>query len=463
MGTNSCFRPLVIFSMNQRLIVLYNILFLIVIILGFPLILPIVLISDKRRKTVLQRLGVQKVVKATRLNRSCCLKKKPIWVHALSVGEVLSAEPLVAGIINHFKNRKIFVSVSTKTGFEIANKRFKDMVDAVFFYPYDLALSVKHTAAKINPAFVVIVESDIWPNFLFEMKKRNVPVVLVNARLSKRSFRGYKRLALFSKPVFLSFAGICAQSRKDAERFRALGIPSGRIRVTGNIKFEQAGQSLPAPEIEKLRRSIHIQPSQKVILAGSTHKGEEAILLEAFAKMKKEFGELLLIVAPRDPERAGSVQRIFESAGFYTVLMRVLDKMAPDRTFDVIVVDALGVLKRLYALADVAFVGGSLVACGGHNPLEPAVFCKPVIFGHDMSDFAEISDMLMAAGGAVRVQDAESLYNIVSKLLRDHQQAQEMGKNAFKVFNDNKGAVEKTLKVVQTCFSKVELNTTDSK
>ncbi|MEE8431013.1 MAG: 3-deoxy-D-manno-octulosonic acid transferase [Candidatus Desulfatibia sp.] len=434
------------------MIVLYNILFLIVIILGFPLILPIVLISDKRRKTVLQRLGVQKVVKATRLNRSCCLEKKPIWVHALSVGEVLSAEPLVAGIINHFKNRKIFVSASTKTGFEIANERFKDTVDAVFFYPYDLALSVKHMAVKIDPAFVVIVESDIWPNFLFEMKKRNVPVVLVNARLSQRSFRGYKRLAVFSKPVFLSFAGICTQSMEDAERFRALGIPLGRITVTGNIKFEQAGQSLPASEIKKLRRSIHIQPSQKVILAGSTHKGEEAILLEVFTKMKKEFSELLLIVAPRDPERAGSVQRIFESAGFYTVLMGVLDKIAPDSTFDVIVVDVIGVLKKLYALADVAFVGGSLVDCGGHNPLEPAVFCKPVMFGHDMSDFAEISNMLVAAGGAFRVQDAESLYKTVSMLLRDHQKAQEMGKNAFKVFNDNKGAVDKTLKVIEACF-----------
>lgn len=435
------------------MMVLYNILFLIVIILGFPLILPIVLISAKRRKTVLQRLGMQKVVKATRLNRNCCLEKKPIWVHALSVGEVLSAEPLVAGIINHFKNSKVFISVSTKTGFEIANKRFKDTADAVFFYPYDLALSVKHMAVKIDPAFVVIVESDIWPNFLFEMKKRTVPVVLVNARLSQRSFRGYKRLAVFSKPVFLSFAGICTQSMADAERFRSLGVPSGRITVTGNIKFEQAGQFMPAPEIENLQRSIHIQPSQKVILAGSTHKGEEAILLEVFTKMKKEFSKLLLIVAPRDPERAGSVQRIFESAGFHTVLMRKLDKIAPDSTFDVIVVDALGVLKKLYALADVAFVGGSLVACGGHNPLEPAVFCKPVIFGHDMSDFAEISNMLVAAGGAFRVQDAESLYKTVSTLLRDHQKAQEMGKKAFKVFNDNKGAVEKTLKVIEKAFS----------
>ena len=434
------------------MIAVYNILLLIVIILGFPLILPIVLISDKRRKTVLQRLGMQKVVKATRLNRSCCLDKKPIWVHALSVGEVLSAEPLVAEIINHFKNRKVFISVSTKTGFEIANKHFKDMADAVFFYPYDLALSVKHMAGKIDPAFVVIVESDIWPNFLYEMKKRNVPVVLVNARLSQRSYRGYKRLAFFSKPVFLSFAGICTQSRKDAERFRTLGIPSGRIKITGNIKFEQTGQSLPAPEIKKLRRSIHIRPSQKVILAGSTHKGEEAILSEVFLRMKKEFSELLLIVAPRDPERAGSVQRIFESAGFHTVLMKDPNKVEPGSIFDVIVVDALGVLSKLYALADVAFVGGSLVACGGHNPLEPAVFRKPIIFGYDMSDFAEISNMLVAAGGAFRVQDAESLYKTFSTLLRDRQKAQKMGKNAFKVFNDNKGAVDKTLKVVEACF-----------
>lgn len=430
------------------MIVIYNILLVIAIVLGFPVLIPLVLIPDKRRKTVLHRLGLTKAATGTLTRKGFYPDRKPIWIHALSVGEVLSAVPLVQGIVNSFKNRGVCVSVSTKTGFDVADQLFQDMVDAVVYYPYDLAFSVKHVTGKIDPALVVIVESDIWPNFLFEMKKRKVPVILANARLSKRSFTGYKRLAVFSKSLFLSFANICTQSAEDAERFRALGVPSSRITVTGNIKFDQGSRALPASEIKSMRQSIHVRSSQKVLLAGSTHKGEETILLEAFTRMKKELEDLLLIVVPRDPGRAGAVQRIFQSARFYTVLMQELNKLAPVSRIDVIVVDAIGVLKTLYALATVAFVGGSLVNCGGHNPLEPAVFSKPILFGYDMSDFAEIAHMLVAEGGAARVQDAESLFNAASKLLRNHQKAQEMGNRAFKVFNANKGAVDKTLKVI---------------
>jgi len=201
-----------------------------------------------------------------------------------------------------------------------------------------------------------------------------------------------------------------------------------------------------------LRQQLQLQPSQKILLAGSTHKGEEEILLEAYDRMKRKFDDLLLIVAPRDPERAGSVQRIFQSAGLAAVSMKSLGQIETANSYDVIVVDTIGVLKSLYALADVAFIGGSLVHCGGHNPLEPAMFSKPILFGYDMSDFAEIADMLVAESGAVRVRDAESLYHSASKLLKDDQKAKEMGQRALKVFADNKGAVDKTLKVLEECL-----------
>ena len=312
-----------------------------------------------------------------------------------------------------------------------------------------MIFSVKHIAGKVDPALVVIVESDIWPNFLSEMRKRIVPVVLVNARLSKRSLRGYQRFKFFAKPLFLCFAHICTQSLEDARRFETLDVPLERVTVTGNIKFEQEYNPLPVAEIENLRKQLQVQPAQKILLAGSTHKGEEEILLDAFGRMKKEIDDLLLIVVPRDPERAGSVQRIFQSAGLVAVLMKSLDRMTPANRYDVLVVDTIGILKSLYALTDIAFVGGSLVNCGGHNPLEPAVFCKPILFGYDMSDFAEIADMLVAESGAVRVRDAESLYHAVSTLLQDDQKANEMGQRAFKVFTDNKGSVDKTLKVIE--------------
>ena len=415
--------------------------------MGFPLIVPLVLATDKRRKTVLHRLGLSPLPKAISQNRSQKRDNRPIWIHALSVGEVLSAVPLVKELKSCFKHQDIVFSASTKTGFEIANNLLKESVNSIFFFPYDLLISVKHIAAKVEPAIVIIVESDIWPNFLFEMKRRNVPVILVNARLSRKSYFGYKRFLFFSKRLFVSFSKICVQSSEDAHRFSLLGIPPGRITITGNIKFDQQYDFAGREEIEKLRQSLLIKPSQKILLAGSTHYGEEAILLNAFSRLKKKYPDLILIIVPRNPDRARSVCRICKSAGLFAVTMSELEEKKPGP--DVIVVDRIGILKMLYATADIAFVGGSLVRSGGHNPLEPAAFSRPIIFGPDMSDFADISNMLIRSGGAISVQDAEGIYNIVSELLTDNQKAGEMGSMAFKVFNANKGAVKKTLNIIE--------------
>ena len=415
--------------------------------MGFPLIVPLVLATDKRRKTVLHRLGLSPLPKAISQNRSQKRDNRPIWIHALSVGEVLSAVPLVKELKSCFKHQDIVFSASTKTGFEIANNLLKESVNSIFFFPYDLLISVKHIAAKVEPAIVIIVESDIWPNFLFEMKRRNVPVILVNARLSKKSYFGYKRFLFFSKRLFVSFSKICVQSSEDAHRFRLLGIPPGRITITGNIKFDQQYDFAGREEIEKLRQSLLIKPSQKILLAGSTHYGEEAILLNAFSRLKKKYPDLILIIVPRNPDRARSVCRICKSAGLFAVTMSELEEKKPGQ--DVIVIDRIGILKMLYATADIAFVGGSFVRSGGHNPLEPAAFSRPIIFGPDMSDFADISNMLIRSGGAISVQDAEGIYNIVSELLTDNQKAGEMGSMAFKVFNANKGAVKKTLNIIE--------------
>ena len=431
------------------LIFLYNILFFIVITFGFPLVIPTVLISNKRRKTVLQRLGIAQLPGE-------CVPKKPgkpvkkhIWLHALSVGEVLSSVPLVKGLKECSNTREIVFSVSTKTGFDIAKQYLTDAVHSIFYFPYDLTFSVKHIVQKIDPAVVVIVETDIWPNFLFEMKKRKVPVILVNARLSKKSFIGYKRLGLFTKQVFLKFFHIGAQSSEDAGRFQELGVPFHRITVTGNVKFDVDHQIQGSQETDSLRQSMHVQNTRKVFLAGSTHPGEESILLDVFSRIKHHGHDLLLIVAPRNPERAGSVFRIFDSAGFSVGLMKELKKISYDKKLDVIIIDTIGLLKKLYAIADIAFIGGSLVDCGGHNPLEPAVFSKPIIFGHDMSDFIDISKMLLDAGGAVRVHDAKDLYTTLVSLMENEKRALEMGKNALGVLTANKGAVEKTIKVIK--------------
>ncbi len=431
---------------------LYNILLYFLIAIGFPVILPMALSSEKRRKTILQRLGLVPLPPAVIRRKALLSEEKIVWVHALSVGEVLSAVTLVKRLKERSHTRNIVFSASTKTGFDIANQYLNDSVIGIFYFPYDLKFLVKHVAEKIAPAVVVIVETDIWPNFLFEMRKRLTPVVLVNARLSNKSFVGYKRFDFFAKPLFLSFANICTQSVEDAKRFQALDVPSNRIMVTGNIKFDQEFQFLSAEEIKDLRKWMQILPSQKALVAGSTHKGEESILLDAFSKMKSEFKDLVLVVTPRDPERAKSVYRIFQAAGFSVRYMKEMEKKSAGHRFDVIVVGILGILKKLYAIADIAFIGGSLVECGGHNPLEPASFAKPIIFGQDMSDFEEISKLLVDSGGAVSVHDSASLFEAAAILMRDDNKAIEIGERARQVFKANKGAVEKTLRVVETCL-----------
>lgn len=430
------------------MILIYNVLLSIGIILGLPLIITIVLTSRKWRETFQQRLGLKPLPESIRPNRLLAPDKKPIWIHALSVGEVISAVPLVKGVKDRFRNKDIIFSVSTQTGFEIAKRLLKENGEGIFFFPYDIIFSVKHMVEALDPALVVIVETDIWPNFLFQMKKRNIPVILVNARLSNRSFLGYRRLLFFTKTLFRSFSKICAQSGEDGERFKLLGVSPENIAITGNIKFEQDFDPGLEQKIEKLRQSLNIQPWQKVIVAGSTHKGEETILRGAFLQIKKEFSDFIIIVVPRDPDRAGAVGRIFEAGGLSTVLMNKLASMDPREKVNVIVVDTIGILKGLYALADIAFVGGSLVNCGGHNPLEPAAFSKPILFGPDMSDFAEISHLLVEAGGAIRVQDAASLYEAAAMLIKDNKEAKKMGKYAWEVFSTNKGAVGKTLDVI---------------
>jgi len=419
-------------------------------ILGAPLVPVIVLASQKRRKTIPHRLGLGAIPEDIRQNRGSKSRKRPFWVHALSVGEVVSAIPLVLGLKDRFRSVDIVLSVSTQTAYKIANERLTEHVKGIFFFPYDFVFSVKRIAKKVNPALVIIVETDIWPNFLFEMKRRNVPVILVNTRLSNRSFSGYRRLSFFMQPVFATFSKICTQTSEDAERFMHLGIPESKITITGNVKFEQKYEKLTQPEENHFKRLLNVAPSQMIFLAGSTHNGEESILLDAFSRMKKTFPDLLLIAAPRDPQRAGSVFHMCTSAGWSAALWKTLKQKESGMRLDIVVIDTVGLLTRLYAMADIAFVGGSLANCGGHNPLEPAAFSKPILFGPDMSDFQEISNMLLASGGAFQVYDADGIYKAGTTLLENRNKAKEIGKHAFDVLCANRGAVEKVLKEVES-------------
>lgn len=422
------------------MVILYNILSLAGVVLGFPVIVAHILSSEKRRKTVESRLAAKGLTKIS--------GKRPIWVHAVSVGEAIASAPLIRAMRERHADRPIVVSVSTLTGRDVARRLLESMSDGVFFFPFDFFWSVRKTIRRIKPGLFVLVESDIWPNVVFEMKRHHVPFVLVSARMSPRSFRGYGRLSFFMREVFVNMSFICAQTETDAERFMAVGAPREKVFVTGNIKFDQPLDRLSKGEIRQLRASMSIKPDARVLLAGSTHHAEEGILLRTFKGLKKDFGELVLVLAPRDPARAHRAKELFQQAGLVTFLRTELLSMAQDARPEVVIVDTLGELRRLYAVAELVFVGKSLVNLGGQNPLEPAALGKAILFGSHMFNFELIARTLVQQGGAVAVAGEEELLERARELLKDPPSSEAMGKRAYDVFMTNRGAVERTLKIL---------------
>jgi 3-deoxy-D-manno-octulosonic-acid transferase len=427
------------------MILLCNIIMIFGLILAFPVVLPLILTSKKRRKTVLKRLGFTGLPQERIKNNKLRSDRKPIWIHALSVGETLSTVELVKTLRKSLPQQKIFFSVSTATGFDEAKKRLVNETDYIFFYPYDFLLVVRKVLRQVSPCLFVLVESDIWPTFLLELNKRNIPAVLVNARLSPSSFMGYKKLSWIIRPVFNSFSRICVQSDEQGKRFVQIGVTPDKICVTGNMKFDQKTDDVSNNDVAFIRKSLAISENKKIFLAGSTHPGEESILLESFVRLKSVFPDLVLVIVPRNPDRADEVCRLTSGKGL------AVKKMSHNKpgTPDVVIVDSIGKLAKLYAIADAAFVGGSLIAFGGHNPLEPAAFAKPVMFGPEMSDFPEISRMLLSAGGAIEVKNMEQIYQSVLEILNNPIKARKIGRKGFDIFQANQGAVKKTAAVIK--------------
>jgi 3-deoxy-D-manno-octulosonic-acid transferase len=428
-----------------KMILLCNTIMLFSLILAFPLVVPMILTSKKRRKTVFQRLGFNGFSQQRTKKGNLSPDHQPVWIHALSVGETFASVELVKALRKSIPHRKIFFSVSTATGFDEAGKRLANDTDHIFFYPYDIIFVVRKVLRQVSPSLFILVESDIWPNFLLELKRMNIPAILVNARLSSSSFVGYKRLSWIMRPVLNSFSRICTQSDEQGKRFVQFGVKPDKICVTGNMKFDQKTDPVSGQNVASIRTSLAIPENKKVFLAGSTHPGEESILMESFLRLRSTFSDLVLVIVPRNPDRADEVCRLAFDSG---LVVKKMSREKPDSA-DVVVIDTMGVLHKLYAIADVAFVGGSLVAFGGHNPLEPAAFAKPIIFGPDMNDFPEISQMLLGAGGAIEVKNMEHIYQSVRELLTDPIKAREVGKKAFEIFQANQGAVEKTVAVIE--------------
>lgn len=411
--------------------ILYNMLLVLMTVILSPVILFKLITVPKYRGGISQKLGrVRKKVKRV------IQRTRPIWVHAVSVGEVMAAHPLVRELKKKYPGRKLILSTVTVTGNYTARQRVPE-ADAVFFFPYDYPWIVRRVIHRINPAIVLVAETELWPNFFRELTRAGIPSAVINGRISPHSYKNYMRFRSFFRRVFAQVTLFCMQSQEDAARIKEIGAPGDRVMITGNLKFDQKMPSRQASPVA-------LPPGSKVITAGSTHRGEEAALLEVFRRLREKFPQLVLIVAPRHPERFDEVEGLVNKYGYDCQRRTRLTRPVKD----VLLLDTIGELRSFYGICDIAFVGGSLVKVGGHNLLEPAAMKKPVIFSRYMFNFKEISEALISAGGGILVKDKEELYVQAVKLLSDRDFAQQIGGRAYAVIEANSGAAKRTIDAV---------------
>ncbi|MBJ6611555.1 MAG: lipid IV(A) 3-deoxy-D-manno-octulosonic acid transferase [Candidatus Thiothrix moscowensis] len=363
-----------------------------------------------------------------------------IWVHAVSVGEVIAARPLVNRLLQDFPATRVWVTTTTPTGSAMVQQLFGDRVGHSYC-PYDLPDGLRRFLRRLRPDLLLVVETEIWPNLYKACANRQIPLLMVNARLSPRSAQGYARLGVLVRETLRCASWIGTRSQTDADHFLQLGAWPGQLGVSGNLKFElQVPADLPARP-KALRSQWGKRP---VWVAGSTHAGEEASLLRVFEQLRHQVPDLLLILVPRHPERFASVKALCETAGWVTARRSLAQPVMPET--DILLGDTLGELLLWYACADLAFVGGSLLAHGGHNPLEAAVFAVPVISGVHTHNFNDMFPPLCAAGGAVQVQDENALCAQALHWLQDVAARQQAGQQAQAFFTSQQGALELILR-----------------
>ncbi|OOG23406.1 3-deoxy-D-manno-octulosonic acid transferase [Thioalkalivibrio denitrificans] len=369
-----------------------------------------------------------------------------LWVHAVSVGEVVAASPLIKALFARFPDHAVLVTTTTPTGSAEVQRRFGDRVEHRYL-PVDLPHLAGAVVRRINPHLLLVMETELWPNLYAACRREGVPVMLVNARLSERSLGGYRRVRPLVAQALRSVTALAARSEEDARRFLALGADAARLRVTGNLKYD-----LPAPSDTVRSAASNPGEARPVWIAASTHDGEDEQVLAAHAALRKHMPDALLILVPRHPERFDAVARLCGKSGF-AVARRSRDEV-PDAATAVWLGDTMGELPDLFPLAQVAFLGGSLVPTGGHNPLEAAVHHVPVLTGPHVFNFREVFDGLVGAGGARVVADADALADVLRAWLGDDDERQRRGAAADGVVEANRGALDSVVAWVEEILAR---------
>ncbi len=373
-----------------------------------------------------------------------------LWMHAVSVGEVNVCTQLIAALEPRLPNLTIVVSTTTSTGMAELHRKLPSHIQKIY-YPIDRKVWTWRALGTIHPEMIVLVEAEIWPNFLWRAHDLDIPVFLVNARLSKRSYRGYKRFGFLFRPIFQKFAGVGCQNEDDARRLIELGCRPEAIHVVGNLKFDAAKlEERRLLDVPALLRQIGVRPGSRVLVAGSTHAGEEGIMGQVFMRLKNIYPDLFLVVVPRHFERGKEAGRDLQHQGVRFIYRSeiTVSKQFKEDEFDCLLVNTTGELKYFYEHATVVFVGKSLTAEGGQNPIEPGNLCKPMIFGPNMQNFEAIAKQLVERDGAVQVHNVDQLEAAIAKLLGSPDRCESLGKNAQKVIRENLGAIDRTVDMI---------------
>jgi 3-deoxy-D-manno-octulosonic-acid transferase len=405
--------------------------------------------TNKYREGLPQRLG-----KVPPWLKSAAGGRPAIWLHAVSVGEVLAVTHLVSEIERLFPKLPVLVSTTTRTGQALARERFG--ANRVFYCPLDLPWAVRAYVDAIHPRMLILAETEFWPNLLSNCFRRGIPVVVVNGRISDRSWPRYRMLWRLWQPILSKVSRALAQSETDAERLKAIGVEPDRVIVTGNLKFDVRATR----QAEATRLLLLLARNLRLIVAGSTLDGEEEALLEIWPALSRSIPQLAMVIAPRHPERFDTVAALLKGSGVAWVKRsswngRAFEDLRSIAARQVVLLDTIGELASLYSLASVAFVGGSIVPAGGHNPLEPAQFGVPIVIGDHYANFRGITDALRARQ-AISITTKDELSRALRELLTDQEKASGMGRRAKRVFDEHSGATDKTVRAIQDVLRQEE-------
>jgi 3-deoxy-D-manno-octulosonic-acid transferase len=372
-----------------------------------------------------------------------------IWVHAVSVGELLSARPLISELRRRYPTLRLFLSTTTLSGQQLARRSNMD-VDGVFYFPFDFGFTVRRTLSVVRPKLFVMIENEIWPNLLRHCRRRGVKTLIVNGRISYRSFPRYRMIKPLFRRVLADIDRFCVQGEETSRRLTQLGADPARVTITGSLKFDALNTAVvPGRGPGRVLRFFRISPGRLVFVAGSTQRGEDEAVIRAFNRVRTTAGgaNALLVLAARHPERFAEVERLCRQEGLSTIRRSELPIDAEPRA-DAVVLDTIGELAQIYQIATAVFIGGSLVPAGGHNLLEPAAFGKPVVVGPHMENFAEITEAFLANGAAIQVRGARELEETIVSLMGDPVRRARLSAAARALVESNRGALDRTLAVV---------------